>query len=176
MTGVQTCALPIYPVELRKNISYVNQSPILFYGTLRENIICSKPLATDQEILSVAKMSGLSGFVKNHPLGFDMNVGEGGERLSNGQRQSVAIARALLSDSRFVLLDEPTSAIDNAIEGVLKESLSSFTKGKTLILVTHRKSLLDLVEKILIISNGNLVNFGPKEQILKAGQDGGADA
>ncbi len=166
----------IDPVELRKNISYVNQSPILFYGTLRENIICSKPLATDQEILSVAKMSGLSGFVKNHPLGFDMNVGEGGERLSNGQRQSVAIARALLSDSRFVLLDEPTSAIDNAIEGVLKESLSSFTKGKTLILVTHRKSLLDLVEKILIISNGNLVNFGPKEQILKAGQDGGADA
>ena len=166
----------IDPFELRKNISYVNQSPILFYGTLRENIICSKPLATDEEILSVAKMSGLSRFVKNHPLGFDMNVGEGGERLSNGQRQSVAIARALLSDSRFVLLDEPTSAIDNAIEKVLKESLSSFTKGKTLILVTHRKSLLDLVEKILVVSNGNLVNFGSKEQILKAGQEGGTDA
>ena len=166
----------IDPFELRKNISYVNQSPILFYGTLRENIICSKPLATDEEILSVAKMSGLSRFVKNHPLGFDMNVGEGGERLSNGQRQSVAIARALLSDSRFVLLDEPTSAIDNAIEKVLKESLSSFTQGKTLILVTHRKSLLDLVEKILVVSNGNLVNFGSKEQILKAGQEGGTDA
>jgi len=166
----------IDPFELRKNISYVNQSPILFYGTLRENIICSKPLATDEEILSVAKMSGLSGFVKSHPLGFDMNVGEGGERLSNGQRQSVAIARALLSDSRFVLLDEPTSAIDNAIEKVLKESLSSFTQGKTLILVTHRKSLLDLVEKILVVSNGNLVNFGSKEQILKAVQEGGTDA
>ena len=166
----------IDPFELRKNISYVNQSPILFYGTLRENIICSKTLATDEEILSVAKMSGLSRFVKNHPLGFDVNVGEGGERLSNGQRQSVAIARALLSDSRFVLLDEPTSAIDNAIEKVLKESLSSFTQGKTLILVTHRKSLLDLVEKILVVSNGNLVNFGSKEQILKAVQEGGTDA
>ena len=166
----------IDPIDLRKNISYVNQSPTLFYGTLRDNIIYSKPLATDEEIFSVTKMSGLSTFINNHPQGFDMNVGEAGERLSHGQRQSVAIARALLSDSQFVLLDEPTSAIDNAIEGILKKSLATFTKGKTLILVTHRKSLLDLVEKVLIVSNGNLVNFGPKDQILNGSQNRSEDA
>ncbi len=166
----------IDPLDLRNNISYVNQSPTLFYGTLRDNIICSKPLATDEEILSVAKMSGLSTFINNHPQGFDINVGEGGERLSHGQRQSVAIARALLSDSQFVLLDEPTSAVDSAIEGILKESLAAFSKGKTLILVTHRKSLLDLVQNILIVSNGNLVNFGSKEKILKSSQKRGDDA
>ena len=166
----------IDPIDLRKNISYVNQSPTLFYGTLRDNIIYSKPLATDEEIFSVTKMSGLSTFINNHPQGFDMNVGEAGERLSHGQRQSVAIARALLSDSQFVLLDEPTSAIDNATEGILKKSLATFTKGKTLILVTHRKSLLDLVEKVLIVSNGNLVNFGPKDQILNGSQNRSEDA
>ncbi len=166
----------IDPIDLRKNISYVNQSPTLFYGTLRDNIIYSKPLATDEEIFSVIKMSGLSTFINNHPQGFDMNVGEAGERLSHGQRQSVAIARALLSDSQFVLLDEPTSAIDNAIEGILKKSLATFTKGKTVILVTHRKSLLDLVEKVLIVSNGNLVNFGPKDQILNGSQNRSEDA
>ena len=166
----------IDPIDLRKNISYVNQSPTLFYGTLRDNIIYSKPLATDEEIFSVTKMSGLSTFINNHPQGFDMNVGEAGERLSHGQRQSVAIARALLSDSQFVLLDEPTSAIDNAIEGILKKSLATFTKGKTVILVTHRKSLLDLVEKVLIVSNGNLVNFGPKDQILNGSQNRSEDA
>ncbi len=162
----------IDPIELRKSISYVSQSPALFYGTLRENIVSAKPLATDDEVLSAVKMSGVLNFIKNHPSGFDMNVGEGGQNLSLGQRQCVAIARALLSDSSIVLLDEPTSSIDNTIEKLLIESFSSYTQEKTLILITHRKTLLNLVEKILVINNGKIINFGSKDQVLESVQKG----
>ncbi|GAB4398099.1 MAG: type I secretion system permease/ATPase [Rhodoferax sp.] len=160
------------PAELRRNIGYVPQDPTLFYGTLRENITLGWPLATDEAVVRAADVAGLTDYVNLHPLGFDMMIGERGESLSGGQRQSVAIGRAVVSDPPILLLDEPTASMDQASESLIKRKLAEYSKGKTLIVVTHRTSLLDLVSRVVILDSGKVVADGPKEQVIKALREG----
>lgn len=156
------------PAELRKAIGYVPQDVMLFYGTLRENITVGMPYVEDHAILQAAEMAGLQDLVGGHPKGFDLPIGERGESLSGGQRQSVAIARALVHEPVMMLLDEPSSSMDFSTEDNLKKRLGEFSQGRTMVLVTHRNSLLDLVDRLIVIDRGSIVCDGPKKQVVEA--------
>lgn len=160
------------PADLRRNIGYVSQDPTLFYGTLRDNISIGAPYADDAAIVAAAEMAGLTEFVNRHPEGFDMLIGERGESLSGGQRQSVAIARAFLMDPPILLLDEPTSAMDFSSEQQFKQRLKAFASHKTVIIVTHRNSLLDLATHVVVVDDGLVVANGPRDQVIQALQSG----
>jgi ATP-binding cassette subfamily C protein LapB len=158
----------IDPADLRRSIGCVLQDGCLFHGTIRDNITLGAPFADDAAVLRAARIAGVEDFVARHPLGFDLNVGERGERLSGGQRQAVAVARALLLDPPILVLDEPSSAMDNGAEGRLKQRLEQILPGKTLLLVTHRASLLSLVERLIVLDGGGVVADGPRHDVLKA--------
>ena len=160
------------PAELRRHIGYVQQDVMLFYGSLRDNITLGAPLADDADVLKAATLSGIVELVNQHPQGFDMLVGERGESLSGGQRQGVAIARAVINDPSILLLDEPTSSMDHSSEEDIKKRLQQFVPGKTVVLVSHRTSLLDLVERIIVMDAGRIVADGPKEQVIQALRQG----
>ena len=160
------------PADLRRNVGYVSQDNYLFFGSVRDNISFGAPHVDDESILRAAEVAGVSDFLRTHPHGFDLQVGERGMSLSGGQRQSVAIARSLLLDPPIILLDEPTSHMDNSSEASFKKRLGETLQGKTLFLVTHRSSLLSLVDRLLIIDNGKIVADGPKEEVLKALRQG----
>lgn len=162
----------IDPAELRHYIGYVPQDITLFRGTVRENLTMGANDVDDSSILRAAEIAGVDEFVKKHPLGFDMEVGEFGRGLSGGQRQCVVMARALLLDPPVIVLDEPTSNMDSRTELRLKNNLISTTKGKTIILITHRASLLEMVDRLIVIDNGTIVADGPKASVLDALQRG----
>ncbi len=156
------------PADLRRSIGVVPQDTYLFFGTVKENIALGAPYADDEMILRAARISGVDEFTSRHPLGLDMPVGERGQSLSGGQRQAISIARALLLEPPILLLDEPTSSMDNTTEGRFKQRMQSMMPGKTLILVTHRGSLLTLVDRLLVMDGGLLVADGPKDQVMEA--------
>lgn len=156
------------PAEVRKTVGYVPQDATLFYGSLRENITIGMPHVEDHAILQAAELAGLQELVGNHPKGFDMLIGERGESLSGGQRQSVAIARAFVHEPSVLLLDEPSSAMDSSTEEALKARLAAYAKGRTMVLVTHRNSLLELVDRLIVIDRGKVVADGPKAQVTEA--------
>jgi ATP-binding cassette subfamily C protein LapB len=162
----------IDPAELRRAAGFVSQDVSLFYGSLKDNIALGAPFADDQDIINAAEIAGVAEFANRHPRGFDMLIGERGESLSGGQRQSVGIARAVLNDSPILLLDEPSSAMDHQSEDALKARLRRFTTGKTVVLVTHRTSLLELVDRLIVIDNGQIMADGPKAQVVEALQSG----
>lgn len=162
----------IDPVDLRRNIGYIPQDITLFYGSVRDNIVYGMPNADDASVLRAARIAGVTDFVDRHPLGFDMQVGERGEGLSGGQRQAIAIARALLLDPPILLMDEPSNSMDNSTEEQLKQRLTEVIKDKTLILVTHRASLLSFVNRLIVLDNGKLVADGPKNEVLEALKSG----
>ena len=160
------------PADLRRNIGYVAQDVTLFYGTLRDNISIGAPYADDAAIVAAAEAAGLTEFVNRHPDGFDMMIGERGESLSGGQRQGVAIARAFLMDPPILLLDEPTSAMDFSSEQQFKQRLQVSAAHKTVIIVTHRNSLLDLATRVIVVDDGRIVADGPRDQVIQALQSG----
>lgn len=160
------------PVELRRAIGYVPQDPGLVFGSLRDNIVLGAPHASDAQVLSAAFRAGVSDFVNRHPSGFALPVGERGEALSAGQRQSVAIARALLLTPPILLFDEPTSHMDFISEERLKRQLEPVIEGHTVLLVTHRTALLDFVDRLLVLDNGRLIADGKKDDVLKALREG----
>jgi ATP-binding cassette subfamily C protein LapB len=160
------------PADVRRNLGYVSQDVTLFYGSLRENIAFGMPYADEQAILAAAETAGLLDFVNRHPSGFDMPVGERGELLSGGQRQSVGIARALLHNAPLLLLDEPTSAMDFSTEAQITRRISEFAQGKTVVLVTHRTSMLAMVNRVIVIDGGRVVADGPRDRIMEALQSG----
>jgi ATP-binding cassette subfamily C protein LapB len=162
----------IDPAELRRAAGFVSQDVSLFFGTLKENIALGAPFADDQDIIAAAEIAGVTEFANRHPRGFDMAIGERGESLSGGQRQAVGIARAVLNDSPILLLDEPSSAMDHQSEDLLKARLRRFTTGKTVVLVTHRTALLDLVDRLVVLDNGQIMADGPKAQVVEALQGG----
>ncbi len=162
----------IDPAELRRAAGFVSQDVSLFFGTLKENIALGAPFADDQDVIAAAEVAGVTEFANRHPRGFDMLIGERGESLSGGQRQAVGIARAVLNDSPILLLDEPSSAMDHQSEDLLKARLQRFTRGKTVILVTHRTSLLELVDRLIVLDNGKIMADGPKAQVVEALQSG----
>lgn len=160
------------PAELRRQIGYVQQDVMLFYGSLRENITLGAPLAQDADIVKAAEIGGILSLVNQHPQGFDMLVGERGESLSGGQRQGVAIARAVINNPPIMLLDEPTSSMDYSSEDDIKRRLSDFSQNKTVILISHRTSLLDLADRIIVMDGGRIMADGPKEQVMTALRQG----
>lgn len=158
----------IDPADLRRNIGCVPQDVVLFQGSIRENITLGAPFVDDAAVLRAAFVAGVEEFVGRHPAGYDLNVGERGEALSGGQRQAVAIARALLLDPPVLVLDEPTSAMDNGAESRFIQRMARELAGRTLLLVTHRASLLALVERLIVLEGGRVVADGPKDKVLKA--------
>lgn len=162
----------IDPAELRHFLGYVPQDIVLFQGTLRDNITMGVHDIDDQNVLQAAEMAGVNEFAKKHPSGFDMKIEEFGRGLSGGQRQSVAIARALLLDPPVLVFDEPTSNMDNRSEIRLKGYLARTVKEKTVILITHRASLLDMVNRLIVIDNGSIIADGPKDFVLEAMKKG----
>ncbi|HEY5789473.1 MAG TPA: type I secretion system permease/ATPase [Gammaproteobacteria bacterium] len=160
------------PAILRRNIGCASQDVFLFRGTLRENLAMGTPWAEDDAILRAAEMAGVAEFAARHPHGFDMQIGERGERLSGGQRQAVSVARALLLEPPILLLDEPTSFMDNASEARLKEGLKGYVSGRTVIIITHRASLLELVDRLVVMDHGRLIADGKRDEILEALRQG----
>jgi len=162
------------PLELRRHIGYVPQDVSLFFGSLRDNVIAGggSDGVSDETLHWAIDVAGLKEFVNSHPEGLDMPVGERGERLSGGQRQAVAIARALVHDPQILLLDEPSSAMDHASEEAFKKRLSTLAKAKTVIVVTHRTSLLSLVDRVAVVDGGKIVADGPRDQVVEALRNG----
>ncbi|WP_419788345.1 type I secretion system permease/ATPase [Pseudodesulfovibrio sp.] len=151
---------------LRRKVGYISQDSLLFYGTLKDNIAFGLPEADDQSIKVAADIAGVTDFVKDHPAGYGMMVGERGSSLSGGQRQAVSIARAILPDPEILIMDEPSSNMDNQSEYRFKSKLEPFIRDKTVLVITHRHSMLDLVDRLVIMDRGRVVVDGPKQQVL----------
>jgi ATP-binding cassette subfamily C protein LapB len=154
------------PAKLRKNIGYVPQDIQLFRGTLKENILSRAPQTSDEELLKVIELTGVDKFVKRHPLGLNMPIKERGEGLSGGQRQSVALARAVISKAPIMLLDEPTANLDQNSEKWLLDNFDKLFSNKTLILITQKATLLPYVSRIIVMHEGKVAMDGPKDIVL----------
>lgn len=155
------------PVDIRRAIGFVPQDVTLFQGSIRDNICMGHPQAVDQQILNAAFISGTHDFVRLHPQGYDLPVGERGCNLSGGQKQAMSIARALLHNPKILVLDEPTSSLDNRAEELFMKRLKLVIKDKTLILITHKSSLLALVDRLVVIDEGRIVEDGPRDEVLE---------
>ena len=158
----------IDPSELRRQTAYVPQEVSLFNTSLRANIVYKKPSASNEALLKAAHIGLVSEFVNHHPHGFNMHIGEQGSGLSGGQKQAVGVARAFIEPTPLVVLDEPSTSMDAGSEALLIERLQEATKGKTTILITHKASMMALVERLIIIDDGKVVMDGPKEKVLFA--------
>ncbi|CAH1043878.1 type I secretion system permease/ATPase [Halomonas sp. TD01] len=158
------------PLQLRRHIGYVPQDVSLFAGTLRDNIVAGggNDRVDDEALLRAIEIAGLESLVNSHPKGVDLEVGERGQALSGGQKQAVAIARAVVQDPPILLLDEPTSSMDNASEEAFKANLTNVAPGKTILVVTHRTSLLSLVDRIIVMDAGKVVADGPRDTVVEA--------
>jgi ATP-binding cassette subfamily C protein LapB len=156
------------PAALRRAIGHVPQEVLLFSGSIRDNIALGAPAASDAAVLRAAELGGVADFVDAWPDGYARDVGERGANLSGGQRQAIAIARAELYAPPLLLLDEPSSAMDAISEQRLRERLAARLAGRTLILVSHRASLLALVDRVLVLDGGRLIADGPRERVLAA--------
>ncbi len=160
------------PADLRRNIGYVAQEPVLFFGSVRENITMGALHVDDDEMLRAANTAEVTAFVQRHPQGFDMPVGERGENLSGGQRQSIALARALINSPTMFVMDEPTNSMDNTTESILNRNLASVVQGKTLLVATHRSSMLSLVDRIIVLDKDRVVADGEKDMVVQLLKEG----
>lgn len=156
------------PAELRRNINYVPQDVTLFSGDVRENIAYRAPYVDDDVIIKAARLAGVDDFVKHHPSGYSLAINEGGTSLSGGQRQSIGVARALLLEASIYLFDEPTNAMDAKTEQILIDRLKKNTIKNTTIVVTHKMTLLQLVERLIVMDNGKIIADGSKDTVLEA--------
>ncbi|WP_295891961.1 type I secretion system permease/ATPase [uncultured Vibrio sp.] len=156
----------LHHIDIRRNIGCVPQDSNLFYGSIRDNITLGRPLADDRDVMDAANRAGVTVFTQQDPAGLERQVGEGGLLLSGGQRQAVAIARAILGRPPVLLLDEPTSAMDNRSEMHIKHQLGQMTDKETLILITHKTSMLDIVDRVIVMEKGSIIADGPKNQVL----------
>lgn len=156
------------PAEVRHNINYVPQDVTLFRGDVRDNISYRAPYVDDTTILNAAKLAGVDDFIKKHPSGYSLAINEGGSSLSGGQRQSIGVARALLLESPIYLFDEPTNAMDAKTEQLMIDRLKKGTIKSTALLVTHKMSLLQLAERLIVMEGGKLIADGNKKTVLEA--------
>ncbi len=158
----------IDPADLRRNIAYMAQDIVLFRGSVRENIAIARPQTAEAEILEAAKAAGVHDFVSKHPMGYDAPVGERGEGLSGGQRQSIALARAMLMHPKIFVCDEPTNAMDMQAEQNFVKHIREQSEGRTFILITHRQHLLALVDRLILIDQGRVIADGPRDEVIHA--------
>ena len=161
------------PADLRSGVGFVLQDTDLFFGKLRDNIALGRPEATDEEVLAAARLAGVETFIAGHPLGYDMPISEGGRSLSGGQKQAIGLARVLIRQPKILFLDEPTAHFDVRSEAEFLERLKVLANGEiTIIVSTHRLSLLNLVDRLLLFERGKLVADGPKDRIMAMLQNG----
>jgi ATP-binding cassette subfamily C protein LapB len=157
----------IDPADIRRNMAYIAQDVVLFNGTVRDNITVSVPHVSEEEVLIAAKAAGVHDFISHHPMGYDAPVGERGEGLSGGQRQCVALARAMLLKPNVYICDEPTNAMDTQAEAAFTQHIQNQTNGKTLVLITHRQHLLMLVDRLILMDQGRVVLDGRRDEVLE---------
>jgi ATP-binding cassette subfamily C protein LapB len=162
----------IDPAEYRRSVLYVGQHAQMFFGTLRDNLKLGAPAASDEAMMRAASAVGVHAFAQAHPLGYDMMVGERGENLSGGQRQAIALARAMLVEPSVLLLDEPTAAMDSGTEAQALQALFDFARDKTVVLVTHKLQLLDWVQRVMVIDHGVRAADGPRDAVMQAMREG----
>lgn len=155
-------------VDLRRSMGHVPQEPFLFMGSIKDNITIGQQYASDEQILEASKVAGVHEFLGKHESGYDLVVGERGEGLSGGERQAVTLARAILSKPNILVLDEPTNMMDDLSENNFKNRLSKIIEDKTVILITHKPSLLSLVDRLIVVEEGKVVADGPKEKIISS--------
>jgi ATP-binding cassette, subfamily C, bacterial LapB len=162
------------PADLRTGVGFVLQDTDLFFGKLRDNIALGKPEATDEEIIAAAKLAGVESFVAGHPLGYEMPIAEGGRSLSGGQKQSIGLARALIRKPKILFLDEPTAHFDVRSEAEFLGRLKALAAQELTILIsTHRLSLLSFVDRLLLFERGKLIADGPRDKVIAMLRDGG---
>ncbi len=157
----------IQPDDVRRNMSIVLQNPVMFSGSIRDNLLMGNPDASDEDLLTAVRISGAENFIGALPGGFDFPLTERGRELSVGMRQSLAIARGLIAQPKILMLDEPTAPLDSGSERALVQSLDAATKGMTMICVTHRGAMLDIVDRIMVLEGGRLVMNGPRDTVLQ---------
>ena len=163
----------IDPVEIRSHISYMAQENVLFAGTARSNIIIKNNQVGDDELIRAAEMSGSSDFINKHPKGFELPITEKGENLSGGQAQAISLARTLIDDNKLFILDEPTKSFDSGTAKKVLNNIKEIVKNKTLILITHQPSDLEIVDRIIVMDSGKIVLDDTKEKVLLKLADGG---
>lgn len=157
----------IDPVDLRRQLGWLSHDSRLFFGTLRQNLMLGNPHASEQEMLQALRVSGALSLVQQDAASLDRIINEGGRGLSGGQRQMVLLSRLILRQPQVVLLDEPTAAMDEQLEEYVVCQMQGWVAGRTLVLVTHRPSLLKLVDRILVMDNGRIVADGPRDEMLR---------
>lgn len=171
LDGVDMTA--IEPADIRSTLLLVGQDARLFHGTLRDNLLVGAPQASDQRLLQVADATGVTALAGAHPLGFDRGVGERGDTLSGGQRQTVAVARSLMAEAAVTLFDEPTSAMDQQSEAEVLRSIAALgERGAGYVIVTHKNSILPLVDRVIIMDAGRVIADGPRDAVLQALSEG----
>jgi ATP-binding cassette subfamily B protein len=153
--------------HMRRSIGVVLQESFLFEGTIRENIAITKPSATFEEIVFAARMAGADEFIQNLPNGYDTPLYEGGSNLSGGQRQRVSIARTLLTQPSILILDEATSALDAESEAIIQANLTAIAHGRTMLIVSHRLSMLTMCHSIIVMEKGQIIGNAPHDELLR---------
>lgn len=157
----------IDPADLRRDVGYLSQNAKLFFGTVRDNLTMGRPFASDEEILRALNLSGALPLIQDQGHGLDYIIQEGGYGLSGGQRQALLLARTLLLDPHILLLDEPTAVMDDITERSVVEQVKPWLESRTLVVATHRPAILEWVEKIMVINQGQVVLYGPKDTVLE---------
>jgi len=182
VTGVQTCALPIYSGailidghnlkdfnrgELRQMFGMVLQDTWLFHGSIKENIRYGKLDATDEEVIEAAKAAHVHRFVQTLPNGYDMELNEEASNVSQGQKQLLTIARAILADPKILILDEATSSVDTRTEVRIQKAMDNLMRGRTSFIIAHRLSTIRDADLILVMKDGDIIEQGNHEELLK---------
>lgn len=153
--------------ELRRSIGYVPQNGFFFSGSMRDNIIMGDDSISHEDLERSIHMAGLDLVIQQTSEGLDMDVGEGGKRLSGGQRQAISLARAFARNPSILVFDEPTNGMDNSLEDRIRKTISEFIKGKTFIMVTHRTTLLPLVSRLVLLDKGRVIADGARDEIIR---------
>ena len=157
----------IRPVDFRQNVGVSLQEPVLFSGSIKENFLFGKPDATDEEIFSASKITGVDQVVNGLHGGFASMLNEGGNQLSGGQRQALCLARTFLNNPKVVLLDEPTSSMDSQTEMHFVSNFKDWARDKTVVIATHKSRMLDAVDRIIVLESGRVVADGKREEVLR---------
>jgi ATP-binding cassette subfamily C protein LapB len=155
-------------VDLRRAIGYVPQEPFLFLGSVKDNITIGENFVDDEDLIEAAKIAGVTKFIGKHEAGYDLLLGERGDGLSGGERQSITLARALISKPNLLIMDEPTNSMDIQTEQEFIKNMKTITNKQTLILLTHKMSVLELVDRLIVLHDGKIVADGPKDKVLKS--------